>query len=111
MRPWCQISQRGARQGAVATRICVLGTGSIGGLILGALCSTEHHIAVSRGETAMRLATEGLVIHRHDGPIEMIPPSRFDVIDTEVVDTMVGTWVCDLAIICGKSGDTLNLRD
>lgn len=92
-------------------RICVLGTGSIGGLILGALCSTEHHIvAVSRGETAMRLATEGLVIHRHDGPIEMIPPSRFDVIDTEVIDTMVGMeGECDLAIICGKSGDTLEL--
>ena len=63
-------------------RICVLGTGSIGSLILGALCSTEHDlVAVSRGETAMRLSTEGLVIHRHDGPIDMIPPTRFTVID------------------------------
>ena len=65
-------------------RICVLGTGSIGSLILGALCSTEHDlVAVSRGETAMRLSTEGLVIHRHDGSIDMIPPTRFTVIDTD----------------------------
>ena len=28
-------------------RICVLGTGSIGSLILGALCSTEHDLVVS----------------------------------------------------------------
>ena len=88
-------------------RICVLGTGSIGGLILGALCSTEHDlVAVSRGETAMRLSTEGLVIHRHDGPIEMIPSTRFSVIDTEVQETMQGNIEnSDFAIICGKSGE------
>ena len=92
-------------------RICVLGTGSIGGLILGALCSTEHDlVAVSRGETAMRLSTEGLVIHRHDGPIEMIPSTRFSVIDTEVQETMQGNIEnSDFAIICGKSGDTYDL--
>ena len=92
-------------------RICVLGTGSIGSLILGALCSTEHDlVAVSRGETAMRLSTEGLVIHRHDGPIDMIPPTRFTVIDTDVQETLQGNVEnSDFAIICGKSGDTYDL--
>ena len=92
-------------------RICVLGTGSIGSLILGALCSTEHDlVAVSRGETAMRLSTEGLVIHRHDGPIDMIPPTRFTVIDTDVQETLRGNVEnSDFAIICGKSGDTYDL--
>ena len=94
-------------------RICVLGTGSIGSLILGALCSTEHDlVAVSRGETAMRLSTEGLVIHRHDGPIDMIPPTRFSVIDTDVQETLRGNVEnSDFAIICGKSGDTYDLAN
>ena len=101
-------------------RIAVLGVGSIGGLILGALSTTDHDLlAVSRGETALRLAAEGLVLHHHDGPIEMIPPSRFQVVDTDLsyrysidadgrsVQQTVSS--IDMAIICGKSGDTKSL--
>jgi len=66
-------------------RIAVLGVGSIGGLILGALSTTDHGlVAVSRAETALRLSAEGLVLHHHDGPIEMIPPGRFEVVDTTI---------------------------
>ena len=89
-------------------RIAVLGVGSIGGLILGALSTTDHDlVAVSRAETALRLSAEGLVLHRHDGPIEMIPPGRFEVVDTSIDEeaSQVSKSI-DIAIICGKSGDT-----
>lgn len=89
-------------------RIAVLGVGSIGGLILGALSTTDHVlVAVSRAETALRLSAEGLVLHHHDGPIEMIPPSRFEVVDTTIDEeaSQVSDSI-DIAIICGKSEDT-----
>tara|TARA_B100001109_G_C18838457_1_gene463177 strand:- start:62 stop:1012 length:951 start_codon:yes stop_codon:yes gene_type:complete len=89
-------------------RIAVLGVGSIGGLILGALSKTEHHlIAVSRGETALRISAEGMVLHHHNGPIEMIPPGRFEIVDTMIDEEAYSiSHSVDIAIICGKSGDT-----
>ena len=89
-------------------RIAVIGVGSIGGLILGALSTTNHDlVAVSRAGRALGLSVEGLVLHHHDGPIEMIPPSRFEVIDTTVdQEASQISGSIDIAIICGKSRDT-----
>ena len=89
-------------------RIAVIGVGSIGGLILGALSTTNHDlVAVSRAGRALGLSIEGLVLHHHDGPIEMIPPSRFEVIDTTVdQEASQISGSIDIAIICGKSRDT-----
>ena len=48
-----------------------------------------------------------VVLHHHDGPIEMIPPSRFEVIDTTVdQEASQISGSIDIAIICGKSRDT-----
>ena len=89
-------------------RIAVIGVGSIGGLILGALSTTNHDlVAVSRAERALGLSAEGLVLHHHDGPIEMIPPARFEVVDTTVdQEASQISGSIDIAIICGKSRDT-----
>ena len=88
-------------------RIAVLGVGSVGGVLVGALADTEVGLlCVSRGETAASLRV-GLVIHTPEGAIEMVSPDRYDVLGTEegpVPDAHVGT--CDVAIIAGKASTT-----
>jgi len=88
-------------------RIAVLGVGSVGGVLVGALADTEVGLlCVSRGETASSLRV-GLVVHTPEGAIEMVSPDRYDVLDSEegpVPDVHVGT--CDVAIIAGKAATT-----
>ena len=56
-------------------RIAVLGVGSIGGVLLGALSDTNCElVAISRGNSADKLSSLGLVLHSPEGPIEAIPP-------------------------------------
>ena len=89
-------------------RIAVLGVGSIGGVVLGALCDTDADlVAVSRGGLAANLAEIGLILHTPEGTIEMIPPERFIVVDSgagPVSGQVRGT--CEAAIICGKAAST-----
>ncbi|MDP6221239.1 MAG: hypothetical protein QGG76_06595, partial [Candidatus Thalassarchaeaceae archaeon] len=64
-------------------RIAILGVGSIGGVLVGALSETEVGLlCVSRGGTAAALRL-GLVIHTPEGVIEMISPDRYEVLDNE----------------------------
>jgi 2-dehydropantoate 2-reductase len=88
-------------------RIAVLGVGSVGGLLVGALADTEVGLlCVSRGETAASLRV-GLVIHTPEGAIEMVSPDSYDVLDSEegpIHDSHVST--CDVAIIAGKASTT-----
>ena len=89
-------------------RIAVLGVGSIGGVILGALSDTDTDlVAVSRGQAASNLEMIGLILHTPEGTIEMIPPDRFSVIDSQsgpIPEQIRNT--CDIAIICGKASST-----
>lgn len=88
-------------------RIAVLGVGSVGGVLVGALADTQVGLlCVSRGETVASLRV-GLVIHTPEGAIEMVSPDRYDVIDSEegpIPDIHVGTY--DVAIIAGKASST-----
>ena len=92
-------------------RVAVLGVGSIGGVILGALSDTDTDlVAVSRGQSASNLEMIGLILHTPEGTIEMIPPDRFSVIDSQsgpIPEHIRNT--CDIAIICGKAPSTLSL--
>ena len=92
-------------------RIAILGVGSIGGVILGALSDTDVDlVAVSRGQAASNLEMIGLILHTPEGTIEMIPPDRFSVIDSQsgpIPENIRNT--CDIAIICGKASSTLVL--
>ena len=89
-------------------RIAVLGVGSIGGVVLGALCDTDADlVAVSHGGLAADLTEIGLILHTPEGTIEMIPPERFIVVDSgagPVSGQVRGT--CEAAIICGKAAST-----
>ena len=89
-------------------RIAVLGVGSIGGVVLGALSDTDADlVAVSRGQAASNLEMIGLILHTPEGSIEMIPPDRFSVVDSQegpIPEQIRGT--CDVAIICGKASST-----
>ena len=89
-------------------RIAVLGVGSIGGVVLGALSDTDADlVAVSRGQAASNLEMIGLILHTPEGSIEMIPPERFTVVDSQegpIPEQIRGT--CDVAIICGKASST-----
>jgi 2-dehydropantoate 2-reductase len=88
-------------------RIAILGVGSVGGVLVGALADTQVGLlCVSRGETVASLRV-GLVIHTPEGAIEMVSPDRYDVIDSEegpIPDIHVGTY--DVAIIAGKASST-----
>jgi len=89
-------------------RIAVLGVGAIGGVVLGALSDTDADlVAVSRGLGASNLEMIGLIMHSPEGAIEMIPPNRFLVVDSEegpVSEKIRET--CDAAILCGKAAST-----
>ena len=89
-------------------RIAVLGVGSIGGVVLGALSDADVDlVAVSRGQAASNLEMIGLILHTPEGTIEMIPPDRFSVIDSQsgpIPENIRNT--CDIAIICGKASST-----
>lgn len=89
-------------------KIAVLGVGSIGGVILGALSDTDCDlVAISRGNSASNLSSMGLVLFSPEGPIEAIPPERFETIDSESGPVPEGiTNSCDAAFICGKADST-----
>ena len=89
-------------------RIAVLGVGSIGGVLLGALSDTDCDlVAISRGNSASNLSSMGLVLYSPEGPIEAIPPERFETIDSESGPVPEGiTNSCDAAFICGKADST-----
>ncbi len=89
-------------------KIAVLGVGSIGGVILGALSDTDCDlVAISRGNSASNLSSMGLVLYSPEGPIEAIPPERFETIDSESGPVPEGiTNSCDAAFICGKADST-----
>ena len=89
-------------------KIAVLGVGSIGGVILGALSDTDCDlVAISRGNSASNLSSMGLVLYSPEGPIEAIPPGRFETIDSESGPVPEGiTNSCDAAFICGKADST-----
>ena len=49
-------------------RIAIIGVGSIGGIILGALADTDADIVcISRGNTSLNLSDLGLVLHTPEG--------------------------------------------
>ncbi len=89
-------------------RIAVLGVGSIGGVLLGALSDTNCElVAISRENSADKLSSLGLVLHSPEGPIEAIPPERFTTFDSEsgpVPDFITNS--CDVVFICSKSDST-----
>ena len=89
-------------------RIAVLGVGSIGGVLLGALSDTDCDLlAISRGSSASNLSSMGLVLYSPEGPIEAIPPERFVTFDSEsgpVPGDLSNS--CDAAFICGKADST-----
>tara|TARA_B100000427_G_scaffold102622_1_gene84816 strand:- start:477 stop:1427 length:951 start_codon:yes stop_codon:yes gene_type:complete len=89
-------------------RIAVLGIGSIGGVLLGALSDTNCElVAISRGKSADKLSSMGLVLYSPEGPIEAIPPERFTTFDSEsgpIPDFITNS--CDVAFICSKSDST-----
>ena len=89
-------------------RIAIIGVGSIGGILLGALSDTDAEmVAVARGTTATELSDMGLVMHMPEGSIEVIPPDAFSTFDSAagpVPDEIHGS--CDAAILCGKADST-----
>ena len=89
-------------------RIAILGVGSIGGVILGALSDTDAElVAIARGENSMMLSEGGLVLHIPEGSIEVIPAERFTTVDSEagpLPPELRGS--CDAALICGKADST-----
>ena len=65
-------------------RIAILGVGSIGGVLLGALSDTDAElVAIARGEHSRLLSEGGLVLRTPDGPIEVLPAERFVTVDSE----------------------------
>ena len=59
-------------------RVAIIGVGSIGGIILGAMADTDVDIVcVSRGSTAKNLSDLGLVLHTPEGSIEVVPSERY----------------------------------
>ena len=65
-------------------RIAIIGVGSIGGVLLGALSDTDAElVAVARGENSRMLSQAGLILHTPEGSIEVIPPERFVTVDSE----------------------------
>ena len=95
--------------GGRRVKIAVLGVGSIGGVLLGALSDTDCDlVAISRGNSADQSLFDGLgTLHSPEGPIEAIPPERFETIDSESGPVPEGiTNSCDAAFICGKSDST-----
>ena len=89
-------------------RIAILGVGSIGGVLLGALADTDAEmVAVARGTTASELLEIGLVMHTPEGSIEVVPPEDFASFDSAagpVPESIHGT--CAAAILCGKADST-----
>ena len=89
-------------------RIAILGVGSIGGVLLGALSDTDAElVAIARGENSRLLSEGGLVLHTPEGPIEVIPAERFVTVDSEagpLPPELRGS--CDAALICGKADST-----
>ena len=89
-------------------RIAILGVGSIGGVLLGALSDTDAElVAIARGENSMMLSEGGLVLHIPEGSIEVIPAERFTTVDSEagpLPPELRGS--CDAALICGKADST-----
>jgi ketopantoate reductase len=92
-------------------RVAIIGVGSIGGIILGAMADTDVDIVcVSRGSTAKNLSDLGLVLHTPEGSIEVIPSERYLLVDSEsknLSEQISGS--CDIAIIWGKTLDTPTL--
>ena len=86
-------------------RIAILGVGSIGGVLLGALSDTDAElVAIARGENSRLLSEGGLVLHTPEGPIEVIPAERFVPVASEagpLPPELRGS--CDAALICGKA--------
>jgi len=88
-------------------RIAVLGVGSIGGVVLGALSDSQIDLlAVARGQTAKNLSDVGLILHTPEGSIEMIPSERFIIVDSENPISESVRSSCDVALICGKAAST-----
>ncbi|DAC35302.1 MAG: 2-dehydropantoate 2-reductase [Candidatus Thalassarchaeaceae archaeon] len=88
-------------------RIAVLGVGSIGGVVLGALSDSQMDLlAVARGQTAKNLSDIGLILHTPEGSIEMIPSERFIIVDSETPLSESIQSSCDIALICGKAAST-----
>ena len=89
-------------------RIAILGVGSIGGVLLGALSDTDAElVAIARGENSRLLSEGGLVLHTPEGSIEVIPAERFVTVDSEsapLPSELRGS--CDAALICGKADST-----
>ena len=88
-------------------RIAVLGVGSIGGVVFGALSDSQIDLlAVARGQTAKNLSDIGLILHTPEGSIEMIPSERFIIVDSETPLSESIQSSCDVALICGKAAST-----
>jgi len=89
-------------------RIAVLGVGAIGGVLLGSLSDTDCDlVAISRGSSANKLSSMGLILYSPEGPIEAIPPERFITFDSESGPVPEGIAnSCDAAFICGKADST-----
>ncbi len=89
-------------------RIAILGVGSIGGVLLGALSDTDAElVAIARGENSRMLSEGGLVLHTPEGSIEVIPAERFATMDSEagpLPSELKGS--CDATLICGKADST-----
>ena len=89
-------------------RTAILGVGSIGGVLLGALSDTDVElVAVARGENSRMLSQAGLILHTPEGSIEVIPPERFVTVDSEagpLPTDLQGS--CDAVLICGKADST-----
>mgnify|MGYP001158209032 FL=1 len=88
-------------------RIAIIGVGSIGGIILGALADTAADIVcISRGNTSTNLSDLGLVLHTPEGSIEVVPSERYLLVDSNsgpIPEQIRNT--CDIAIVCGKTVD------
>ncbi|MEE2606265.1 MAG: 2-dehydropantoate 2-reductase [Candidatus Thermoplasmatota archaeon] len=89
-------------------QIAILGVGSIGGVLLGALSDTDAElVAIARGESARMLSQFGLVLHTPEGSIETIPAERFVTVDSEAGPLPAGLrGSCDVTLICGKADST-----
>ncbi len=89
-------------------RIAILGIGSIGGMLLGALADSEAElIAVSRGYMASQISERGLTLNTPEGTVEHFPSELFTVIDSESGPIPIHLAnSCDFTLICGKSHST-----
>lgn len=97
--------------GLLKLRVAILGVGSIGGIILGALSDTDIDIVcVSRGYTAKNLSRLGLVLHTPEGSIEVVPSERYLIVNSSedsISEQIRNT--CDIVIVCGKTVDNIDL--